>query len=227
MLILFDIDGTLLLTQRAGSKAMLDAARELFGDAFTFDGVEIAGRIDPLIWADAAKANGLADPEAHHDRFRAAYARHFAARLRADHTVTLLPGVARLLDALADLDHVTVGLLTGNYPETGRMKIKAAGLDPDVFAIAVWGIDGAHRRELPCLAMEQYAASYGHSIEPREVLIVGDTPHDIDCAKASGCRCLAVATGMCCASELAAHEPELLVDDLSDTPSILAWMLNR
>ena len=105
------------------------------------------------------------------------------------------------------------------------MKIEAAGLDLDSFAVTVWGVDGAHRRELAVVAMEQYSTQTGQSIEPHDVLIIGDTVHDIDCAKANGCRSLAVATGVGSAEELAAKEPDLLVDDLSDTSSILAWVL--
>ena len=225
MLILFDIDGTLLLTQRAGTQSMQAATRELFGDQFTFDGVDIGGRLDPLIWADVAKANGIEDPASHHDRFRATYLRHFQERLARDPTVMVLPGVVELIEALSQETDMWLGLLTGNYPETGRMKIEAAGLDMDSFAVAVWGVDGAHRRELPVVAMEQYAAQTGRTIEAHNVVIIGDTLHDIDCARANGCRCLAVSTGMCTADELAAHEPDLLVDDLSDTSSILAWLL--
>ena len=139
--------------------------------------------------------------------------------------MTALPGVTELIEALSQETETCLGLLTGNYPETGRMKIEAAGLDLDSFAVAVWGVDGAHRRELPVVAMEQYAAHTGRTIEPQDVLIIGDTVHDIDCARANGCRCLAVATGVGTADELAAHEPDLLVDDLSDTSSILAWIL--
>lgn len=225
MLILFDIDGTLLVTQRAGTQSMLAAARELFGDHFTFDGVAVGGRLDPLIWADVARANGIEDPAAHHDRFRATYLRHFQERLARDPTVTALPGVTELIEALLQEPDTCLGLLTGNYPETGRMKIEAAGLDLDSFAVAVWGVDGAHRRELPVVAMERYATHTGRTIEPRDVVIIGDTLHDIDCARANGCRSLAVATGVCTAAELAAQEPDLLVADLSDTPSILAWVL--
>ncbi len=225
MLILFDIDGTLLLTQRAGTQSMLAAARELFGDQFTFDGVAVGGRLDPLIWADVAKANGIEDLASHHDRFRATYLRHFQERLARNPTVTALPGVTQLIEALSQETDACLGLLTGNYPEAGRMKIEAAGLDLDSFAVAVWGIDGANRRELPVVAMERYATHTGRTIEPHDVVIIGDTLHDIDCARANGCRSLAVATGVCTADELAAHEPDLLVDDLSDTSSILAWIL--
>ncbi len=227
MLILFDIDGTLLVTQRAGTQSMLAAARELFGDqfTFTFDGIEIGGWLDPLIWDAVAKANGIEDPASHHDRFRATYLRHFEDRLARNPTVTALPGVTQLIEALSQETDTWLGLLTGNYPEAGRMKIEAAGLDLDSFAVAVWGVDGANRRELPVVAMEQYATHTGQTIEPHDVVIIGDTLHDIDCARANGCRCLAVATGVCTAAELAAHDPDLLVDDLSDTSSILAWIL--
>ena len=227
MLILFDIDGTLLLTQRAGTQSMQAAARELYGDQFTFtlDGIQIGGWLDPLIWDAVARANGIEDPASHHDRFRATYLRHFQERLANNPTVTVLPGVTELIEALSQETDMWLGLLTGNYPETGRMKIEAAGLDLDAFAVAVWGIDGANRRELPVVAMEQYATHTGQTIEPHEVVIIGDTVHDIDCAKANGCRSLAVATGVGRAEELAAHEPDLLIDDLSDTSSIMTWVL--
>lgn len=225
MLILFDIDGTLLLSQRAGTLSMYAAARELYGDQFTFDGIEIGGWLDPLIWDAVARANGIEDPASHHDRFRATYLRHFEERLARNPTVAALPGVVELIEALSQEPDMCLGLLTGNYPETGRMKIEAAGLDLDSFAVTVWGVDGAHRRELAVVAMEQYSVHTGQTIEPHDVLIIGDTVHDIDCAKANGCRCLAVATGVGSADELAAQEPDLLVDDLSDTSSIMAWVL--
>ncbi|MHC4218353.1 MAG: HAD hydrolase-like protein, partial [Planctomycetota bacterium] len=195
MLVLFDIDGTLLLSHSAGSQSMLDAARELFGDEITLDGVEIAGRMDPLIWEQVARNNGLPDPGAHHDRFRETYHRHLAQRLSGGHRVTLLPGLRELIDTLDGLDGMTVGLLTGNYPETGRLKIEAAGLDPDLFPVAAWGSDARDRSELPALAMTQYLQRVGRPVEPHEVVVIGDTPHDIDCARTQGCRCIAVATG--------------------------------
>ena len=75
---------------------MRDGARELFGDGFTFDGVEIAGRIDPLIWADVCRLNGIDRPEAHHDRFRWAYARHLARRMQTEPTARELLYVSRI-----------------------------------------------------------------------------------------------------------------------------------
>jgi phosphoglycolate phosphatase-like HAD superfamily hydrolase len=225
MLVLFDIDGTLLHSHGAGTRSMLAAARELFGEGVTLDGVEIAGCIDPLIWNEMARVNGLPDAGANHDRFRETYHRHISERLAAGHHVELLPGVQQLLDALGAIDGVTLGLLTGNYPETGRLKIQAAGLDPDLFAVAAWGSDGSSRSDLPALAMNLYRQRVGRPVDPKNVVVVGDTPHDVACARAHGCRCLAVATGTFSREKLARCEPDLLVDDLTRTEAILDWIV--
>lgn len=225
MLVLFDIDGTLLSSQDAGSRSMHEAGRELFGDAFTMDGVEIAGRIDPVIWADMAAANGIGDAGSQHERFRAVYARCLARRLADGHEVSVLPGVRDLLEALAAAGGATLGILTGNYRRTGRMKLEAAGLDPDGFPVSAWGCDATSRRQLPGLAMERHERVVGRRVEPGQVIVIGDTPHDVDCARAGGCRALAVASGVYARDALAAADPDLLVDDLTDTARLTGWIL--
>jgi phosphoglycolate phosphatase-like HAD superfamily hydrolase len=220
-----DIDGTLLLTQRAGVNAMHDAGRELFGEQFTIDGIEFAGRLDSLIWQDLVRNNSLKDGQAEHDRFRATYGKHLEKRLGTSNTALLLPGVKELVARLDESEGVTVGLLTGNYPETGRLKIRAAGLDPDVFTVAAWGIDGAIRRDLPPVAMNRHAELHGWRIESHKVIVIGDTPHDIDCAQAHGCRSIGVATGIFTVDQLQACGADLAVQDLGQVDEIVAWML--
>ncbi len=227
MLVLFDIDGTLLLSGGAGWKSMLEAGRRLVGDHFSFDGVDIAGRIDPVIWADAAAANGVRDAEEQHAAFRAEYAAILANRLDVNPTVVLLPGARALVARLKVAEGVTLGLLTGNYPETGLLKIAAAGLVADDFPVAAWGNDGLDRRDLPVVAMERYRAHVGEPVEPEHVVIIGDTPHDIDCARAAGCRVLAVATGPAYTlAELEEHGPDRAVADLMATDDLVAWILS-
>lgn len=226
MLILFDVDGTLLLSRGAGLKAMVEAGRELFGESFGLDTIEFAGRLDPLIWSSAAEGNNIADTSENHRRFRAAYGRHLRARFEADPSAELLPGVEALITRMRGVDELTLGLLTGNYPETGRLKLQTAGLDPDIFTVAAWGDDAPQRRDLPAVAMARYAQAAGRPIEPREVVVIGDTPHDIDCAHANGCRAIGVATGpVHSLDELRAHEPELALADLTDTDAVLGWLL--
>lgn len=226
MLILFDIDGTLIRSARAGVKAMVDAGRELFHPDFTLDGVEISGMLDTLIWAAAAENCGIESSRSNYEQFRAAYHRHLAQRLEREPTAYLLPGVAELVKALSRVDKVILGLLTGNFPETGRLKIASAGLDPDLFEVGAWGCDGPTRRHLPPVAMTRYAELRGEPVEPDCVVVIGDTRHDIDCARANGCRSLAVATGMFTLEELAEHEPDHLLADLSAVEEVQAWILN-
>ncbi len=225
MLILFDIDGTILLTHGAGIHAMQDAGRELFGPEFIFDGIETSGRLDPLIWRDLAARNGINDPDSSHDAFRQAYRKYLHRRLTDNPQTQLLPGVRPLVDSLRAQDDVTVGLLTGNYPETGQIKLSAAGLSQDHFQVAAWGCDGPTRRDLPPVAMQRYTELRGDTVNAESVLIIGDTPHDVDCAKFHGCRVIGVGTGRFTASELLEAGADHGLDDLKQTEDILDWIL--
>jgi len=224
MLILFDIDGTILLTQGAGVKAMLDAGHELFGEQFTTDGVEFSGRLDTLIWADLTRINSVPNTDESHDLFRATYGRKLAERLQRNPTAKLLPGVRDIVHQIAEFDDATLGLLTGNYPETGRLKIKHAGLDPDLFKVNAWGCDGQARRDLPPVAMRQHREATGRNLRGEDVVIIGDTPHDIDCARAHGCRSIGVATGVFGVADLREAGADLAVENLAETRSLLRWM---
>ncbi len=226
MLVLFDIDGTLLLSQGAGMKCFAAAGSALFGREFRIEGLRFGGGLDPVIWRELCAANGVArdDAESQHDRFRALYAELLAERLRPAGTARALPGVTPLLDALGRRAHVTVGLLTGNYPETGRLKLEAAGLASRRFSVSAWGCDGDHRRDLLPVALARCEESTGRRPPREQVVVVGDTPHDVDCAAAHGCRSLAVATGQHDVAELAACGASLAVENLADTDAIVSWL---
>jgi phosphoglycolate phosphatase len=224
MLILFDIDGTILVTGGEGIKAFEDAGRELYGEHFTLAGVDFSGRLDRLIWLDLLKANNIPSSLHHEPTFRQAYGRHLTHRLRGDGVARLLPGVADLVHHLHAYSHVTLGLLTGNYPETGRLKVQRAGLDPDLFPIAAWGCDGLQRRDLPPIAMQRHFERSGRRVYGSSVFIIGDTPHDIDCARAHGCRSIGVATGAYKIEQLRQGGADLVLSDLSHTSRILTWL---
>jgi phosphoglycolate phosphatase-like HAD superfamily hydrolase len=225
VLLLFDIDGTLLLTERAGVQAMQAAGRALYGERFSLEKVDLAGRLDPHIWRDGLAQIGLEPSEELHASFQSAYERALEERLRARPTARALPGVLALLEHLRGLDDTTLGLVTGNYAATGSLKLRAAGIDPAWFPVAAWGGDGAHRRELPPVAMRRFAERAGRAIAAEHVVVIGDTPSDVDCARANGCRGVAVATGPSFSSaELRAHEPDLLLEDLSDSATLLTWL---
>jgi phosphoglycolate phosphatase-like HAD superfamily hydrolase len=229
MLVLFDIDATLITTKGAGIRAMVDAGQRLHGPGFGAGGVEFAGRLDPLILADLLRANGVDPAPAAIAAMRRGYAAALAARLGDGEVSRPLPGVPALIARLASMPgRVTTGLLTGNFAETGSMKLQAAGLDPEGFVIRVWGDDSPHdppaRDHLPGVALERVGAVWGRPALGGEAVVIGDTPHDIACARAHGCRVLAVATGKFGRDELA-HADET-VDDLGDVERIVRWLMD-
>lgn len=229
MLILFDIDATLLTTTRAGLISMAEAGRRLHGEAFDIGEVEFAGRLDPLILADALRRNGH-DPSAARMRaFRDEYVRCIEARLREPGLAKTCPGVTDLVDALEGIPGVTLGLLTGNYPESGMMKLSAAGLDPARFPVRAWGDDSPHdppsRDHLPPVAMERYRERCGSEIGGQRVVVIGDTPHDVRCARVNGCRVLGVGTGIFTAERLLAEGADHATPTLEDTREMVRWLL--
>ena len=229
MLIFFDIDATLITTGGVGIKAMIGAGRELFGAGFSVDGIPFAGRLDPLILADMLAKNGLEVSPGNMSAMRAAYGRHLPGHLTAGMGRSL-PGVIPLVSGLHSTDGVTLGLLTGNFAETGLMKLIACGIPTDHFKIRVWGDESPHtppaRDHLPGIGLDRYRERFGSPIPPQRVVIIGDTPHDISCAKAHGCRSLGVATGSFSPDDLAASGADRVVRDLSDTADVQRWLLS-
>ena len=228
LLVLFDIDATLVTTSRAGIKSMEDAGRELYFETFSIEGVNFAGRLDPLIIADLLVANGLEPTERRCEEMRAGYGRNLGMRLRVAGIANALAGVANLVDRLDGNDRFSLGLLTGNFPETGRMKLRACGIDSDRFPIQVWGCDSPHevpaRDHLPAVAFERFEAHFGEPIQGDRACVIGDTPHDVACAKAHGCRSIGVATGSFDVSDLESAGADLVVKDLRQTDAIVAWL---
>lgn len=227
MLILFDIDATLIRTSGAGIRAMVAAGQSLFGETFSADGIEFAGRLDPLILDDMLARHGVERSEANLGAIRAEY-RVRLERVLQDGVGYSLPGVQELLGALRGRDGVVLGLLTGNFCETGRMKLAACGIDPDQFGVCAWGDESPlrppARDHLPPVAMQRFRDRHGRALAPSEVTIIGDTPHDVRCALAHGCRALGVATGQYQVEALRAAGAHRAVTDLSQTDDLVRWL---
>ena len=216
-LVLFDVDGTLLLTAGAGMRAMKRAAAELFGEAFRWDGIVTAGHLDPLIFAEAAVLNAIADHETHHATFRSRYLGALADELeRGRHAVRAMPGIHRALERLRTENRATVGLLTGNYPEAIPLKFGFVGIEPSWFEITAFADDAPTRAGLVEVAIAKHAKRSGQPVDPRRVMIVGDTPRDVDCAHAHGCYAFGVATGGYDIAALRAAGADRVVADLDD-----------
>jgi phosphoglycolate phosphatase len=231
MLILFDVDATLISTSRAGIDALAEAGRTLIGPHFSTERVEIAGRLDPLILRDLLLAHDLEPTPERVAALRAGYRTNLPAALaRPGRRCATLPGVPELLAALEARPRAALGLLTGNYEDTGSLKLRACGLEPARFGIRVWGDESPHsppsRDHLPHVALERYERSHRRKLDPARAVIVGDTPHDVRCARGAGMRALAVATGVHDTAALSVTGADRVVSDLSQTAEILAWMLD-
>lgn len=230
MLILFDIDATLITTSRTGIAAMGEAGRERFGPAFDEHRVEYAGRLDPLIIADLLRAHGREVTDAAIQDFRSGYREHLTRLVARPGVAKACPGVHEMLAALRRSALPVLGLLTGNFPETGAIKLRASGIEPDDFPIQAWGCDSPHsppaREHLPPVAMRRFSERFGRALRGAEVTIIGDTPHDISCARAHGCRSLGVATGQFSVEALGASGADLAVPDLSATQELMEWLTN-
>jgi phosphoglycolate phosphatase-like HAD superfamily hydrolase len=223
-LVLFDIDGTILLTAGAGRRAIVAALSEEVGSTAAFGQVRLDGKTDPQIVAELLEAAGHLGPHGS-DRLSAICRRYvelLANELEQRTTcITVMPGVRPLLDRLEAEEGVVLGLLTGNVAQGAALKLRSAGLDPSRFRVGAYGSDSANRPELPPIAARRAEPYFGRVPSGAEVVIIGDTPADVSCGECIGARAVAVATGGYSAVDLAACGPHAVFDDLSDTSSVI------
>jgi phosphoglycolate phosphatase-like HAD superfamily hydrolase len=218
MLVLFDIDGTMLSSEGVGVRSIEETCEKMFGKPCSLEGIPVGGRLDPLIWNDVCVKYEVENSQELHDAFRANYTEVLLKNIVTIQVKTL-PGVQQLVDGLHAMEHVTLGLVTGNYEETGKMKVEQAGFDSSIFAANAWGTDGIVRNDLPPVAIAKYG-------EGGPVVLIGDTSHDVTSGKSSGCKVIAVCTGSHNRATLAASDPDLLLGDLSETAAVLHWIFN-
>jgi phosphoglycolate phosphatase len=226
-LLLWDIDGTLLLTDGAGMRGMARAARKLYGETFRWDGVTASGRLDPLILEDALTRNGLAPSDDGHRRFHDAYLVELAAELDlVRERARAMPGIVNAIATLRERSRtqkdVVQGLVTGNYARAAPLKLRACGFEPAWFEIGAFGDEGRTRPDLVALALERCHQRFAWRPDPPSVIVIGDTPLDVECAHAHGCIAFAVATGHHGVDELRAAGADVVVADLSDPEPLFA-----
>lgn len=224
-LLLFDLDGTLVSTQGAGMRAMRRAGMEVFGEAFSFDGIHVAGSLDPIIFHHGARTSGFEVADHHHETFKQAYHRLLPQELAAGGAdVRHLPGAVELLTTLRQDVRATIGLLTGNYGVSADQKFRAVGIDPDWFAVRVFGDDAPDRPSLVPVGMNRYEALHGRRVPSRDVAVIGDTPRDVEAAHAHGCICFAVATGPYSVDELRATSADVVLENLLSPRPLWDWI---
>ncbi len=222
-LVLLDIDGTLLDTQDAGIVAYERAGARLFGVSFSFDGVPLHGRLDSENYTDAVVRHGLEiDHRAEMPAFRDAYGEALVEIARERGGFRACPDIDAFLAAMHADDTVELGLLTGNWEVTGRLKIREAGIDDEVFRINAFADHGDHRDDLVPVAVASYEAAY--SERPHRTIVVGDTPRDVQCALAGDAVALAVATGVHDGEALRTAGAHRVVETLEPTHDLLEFI---
>ena len=213
-LLLFDIDGTLLRCGPQVRPLFVGALRQVFGDCADLEGYQFAGKTDPMITRDLVRGTGLADEQIlpRLKEVRDIYVERLEKGLDP-RRMCRLPGVVALLERLAARPDVVLGLVTGNWRAGAAVKLSRVGLQ-DFFSFGAFGDDGLDRRELPPKALLRAARHAGREFSPDEVMVIGDTVLDVDCARAAGLRSMAVATGFTPADELAAAGADWVFADL-------------
>jgi phosphoglycolate phosphatase len=226
-LVLFDIDGTILLTAGAGRRSITAALAEAVGPQATFGQIRFDGKTDPQIVAELLAAAG--DPGPHPPDRVLAFCERYVALLELELATTvgtrLMPGFPQILDRLEAENGVVLGLLTGNLERGAALKLRAAGIDPARFKVGAYGSDAADRPELPPIAARRAEALFGRPVTGVEMVIIGDTPADVACGAGFGARAVAVATGSYSVAELEACGAHAVFADLADTDRALEAIL--
>lgn len=224
-LVLFDIDGTILLTRGSGRRAFTRAMREVVGLDQIADDWPMAGKTDVQIYRELMAHWGCAEDVASRlqqevfDR----YVRYLELALRED-PICALPGVRGLVAALQARTDVLVALLTGNVRSGAQVKLAAVELW-SCFPFGAFGCDSADRLQLPAVAMARGQAHVGRLFDGADVVVLGDTPRDVACGQHVGARTVAVATGPYDCAALAQTGADAVLEDLSDTAGAVSALL--
>jgi len=227
-LVLFDIDGTLLNSGGVGRASMQRALAEVFGSAgnpsYRYD-----GKTDKQIVRDTMRLEGHSDE--HIDSRMETLIGLYLDGLRTgvksgQFHVRPLDGVVELLDALEARKDVVLGLLTGNVEPGARVKLSAAGIDPDRFRINAFGSDHELRPQLPAIAQRRASETLGLDIAGERLIVIGDTPADIDCGRSLGARAIGIASGHYSVEQLEAHDAYAVFPSLKNTQQVLESILN-
>lgn len=219
---LFDIDGTLLQTGGAGQRAFgLAFARE-FGVERLAPEVSFAGRSDRGIAGDFFEHHRIENNQVNWERFREAYVELLPVTL-ADCDGVVLPGCLELIDRLERMGDVHIGLLTGNVRRGAERKLSHYGVW-ERFAFGGFGDHHPEREGIAAAAREAVIERHGDEVADEKIVVIGDTPNDVRCARAIGAYAVAVASGPTPIETLRAAGPDLLLESLADHEAIVAWL---
>ena len=214
----FDIDGTLLVTQGAGSHALRSALLAEFAlEAFSMETIQFGGRTDRDLVGQILRLAEIDVTEENRGRLRRSYAsqlRHSLKEVGGE----VCPGVTELLPALDAIPGISLAVMTGNFPETARMKLQRFQIE-GYFPWIVGGDLDQVRCDMARRAANQLRRNRGEEATS-DMIVIGDTPNDVRCAQSMKARCLAVCTGSATREALEIAGADLVVEDLCDSRAI-------
>lgn len=222
-IVLLDIDGTLITTKGASRAALIEAFARRYGRRDLFEAFSFGGRTDWGIMRHGLERLELPADDAAIAEMVEVYLPVLAETLAAAPVHDLLPGVEPLIAALEGRAALALGLGTGNVERGARIKLEKFGLNPRL-PFGGFGCDAEDRGELIAAGFARGAARLGLSVDRCRRVVIGDTPRDVQAARANGAVAIAVATGGASVEALRASAPDALFDDLTD-PRVLGAAL--
>jgi phosphoglycolate phosphatase len=220
-LVLFDIDGTLLSAGRASREALVAALEAVCPGGYCLDGYEFSGKTDPQIVKELlaesmeeARIDGLLA------RTLDLYLENLERRVTPE-AVVVKRGVTELLRHVSEDPEMTLGLLTGNHERGARIKLGPPGFN-SYFPFGAFGSDHADRYQLPRIAVDRARGATGRQFRGKEIVVIGDSIHDVACGRSLGVKSVAVATGLTRPEALAREKPDFLFEDLADLAKVSA-----
>jgi len=217
--ILWDIDGTLIRSGGAGEQAWLKALKELHGIDASMHGISWAGQTDPYISTLFFQKFQIPGTQENITRFLEKYVDHLPGELERSKG-KVLPGILEILRHIDASGEVEQGLLTGNLVRGAQYKLGHFGLWK-YFRIGGFADGHFERAGIAREALKKARERWGGAVEPEEILVIGDTPFDIDCGRAIGARTAGVGTGYCDWDALEARRPDYLFRDLGNVENFL------
>ncbi|MFK8114172.1 MAG: HAD family hydrolase [Rubripirellula sp.] len=219
--LLFDIDGTLLLTNSGGKGALDLAFIDEFGVTDAKTDIQYAGRTDRSILSELLKRNQLPDDAHHRDRLQQRYQGFLPEELKR-RGGRVLPGVVPLLSELSQQNNLLCLVMTGNLQHTATLKLDHFGLS-HYFRGVYGGDHDSHRDDLAKRTATEIASEHGE-VATQDMIVIGDTPDDVRCGHAIGAKVLAVCTGSYDRETLEKESPMSVHDDLSDVQALLGLL---
>jgi phosphoglycolate phosphatase-like HAD superfamily hydrolase len=213
-LVLFDIDGTLVHTGHAGTKAFAQTFAHIFGLKHGSEQMKFAGRTDVSLVREFFKIHGVPESSDNFRQFFESYV--FWLEHILGHSIGReCTGVRKFIEDLHDLPQPPmIGLLTGNIQLGAEIKLRHFGLW-DSFVMGGFADDHEERNHIAVAAFQRGRRVLDAHLHPQQVVVIGDTPHDVRCGKFIGAKTLAVATGGSTFEELQPHEADWTVHDLT------------